>query len=80
MLTVSRVRAPEGVTISGTPRCATAALTSGCDGYAAGSTGTVTGFKQGCMIFVPDCPENVARWARRRTSLLVPVGFLAIHR
>jgi hypothetical protein len=62
------------------PRVGSAVLTGGCDGYAAGTTGTVQGFRQGCAVFVPDHPERVARWARRRTSVLVPPGLLAVYR
>ena len=62
------------------PRAGSAVLTSGCDGYLAGTTGTVRGFHQGCAIFVPDHPERVARWARPRTTVLVPPSLLAVWR
>jgi hypothetical protein len=53
----------------------TAVLTGGCDGYAAGTTGRITGRRQGCLVFVPDAPEQVARWSRPRAELLVPPSF-----
>ena len=56
---------------------AAAVLTGGCDGYRAGTTGQVQGRRQGCFVFAPDAPEDVARWARPRTSVLVPPGFVA---
>jgi hypothetical protein len=56
---------------------AAAILTAGCDGYRAGTTGRVHGHRQGCLEFAPDAPDEVARWARPRTSLLVPPGFVA---
>jgi hypothetical protein len=49
-----------------------AVLTRGCDGYPAGTTGRLTGRHQGCLVFTPDAPQDVARWARPRSSLLVP--------
>jgi hypothetical protein len=54
-----------------------AVLVAPCDGYAAGTTGTVIGHHQGCAVFVPDRPNDVARWAQPRTSLLVPESFVA---
>ena len=54
-----------------------AVLVKGCDGYASGTTGTVTGERQGCLVFVPDESAVVARWATRRRSLLVPPSFVA---
>jgi hypothetical protein len=56
---------------------AAAILTGGCDGYRAGTTGQVHGRRQGCVVFLPDEPEDVARWARPRSSLLVPPAFVA---
>ena len=49
-----------------------AVLVGGCDGYAAGTIGEVLGARDGCVIFAPDRPQDVARWATARTSLLVP--------
>jgi hypothetical protein len=57
-----------------------AVLTGGCDGYAAGTTGEVVGTRDGCVVFAPDAPETVARWARPRTSLLVPPAFIVTVR
>ena len=54
-----------------------AVLVKGCDGYAAGTTGTVTGERQGCLVFVPDDSAACARWATPRRSLLVPPSFVA---
>ena len=54
-----------------------AVLVKGCDGYASGTTGTVTGERQGCLVFVPDETTIVARWATPRRSLLVPPSFVA---
>ncbi len=51
-------------------------LVAGCDGYAAGTTGTVIGTHEGCAVFVPDRPERVARWAVPRTRLIVPRSFV----
>lgn len=59
---------------------ATAVLTSGVDGYRAGTHGRVVGRRQGCLVFIPETPELVARWARPRTSLLVPPALVvALH-
>ena len=59
---------------------ATAVLTSGVDGYPAGTHGRVVGRRQGCLVFVPEGPARVARWARPRTSLLVPSALVvALH-
>jgi hypothetical protein len=58
----------------------TAVLASGCDGYPAGTTGRVSGHRQGCVVFTPDRPETVARWARPRTSMLVPPKFVVTLR
>lgn len=54
-----------------------AVLVKGCDGYASGTTGAVTGERQGCLVFVPDDSAAVARWATPRRSLLVPPSFVA---
>ena len=72
--------APRPAPTSRGPRAGSAVLTAGCDGYPGGTTGDVVGFRQGCAIFVPHHPERVARWARRRTSVLVPPGLLAVWR
>ena len=58
------------------PQRRTAVLTAGCDGYRAGTTGEVVGSRDGCIVFAPDSPEQVARWARPRTTLLVPPAFV----
>ena len=50
----------------------TAVLTAGCDGYAAGTTGVVLGHREGCVVFAPDRPAEVARWATPRSEVLVP--------
>jgi hypothetical protein len=52
-------------------------VVAGCDGYAAGTTGTVVGHHQGCVVFVPVGPEDVARRAQPRTSLIAPESFVA---
>jgi hypothetical protein len=58
----------------------TAVLTAGVDGYAAGTHGRVAGTRQGCLVFIPERPERVARWARPRTALLVPPALVvALH-
>ena len=54
-----------------------AVLVMACDGYAKGTTGQVTGDRQGCLVFVPDDPAAVARWATPRRALLVPPSFVA---
>ena len=54
-----------------------AVLVMACDGYAKGTTGTVTGHRQGCLVFVPHDSGAVARWATPRRSLLVPPSFVA---
>jgi hypothetical protein len=54
------------------PRRRAAVLTAGCDGYRAGTTGVVAGDHDGCVVFAPDRPEDVARWATARSTLLVP--------
>jgi hypothetical protein len=56
---------------------APAVLTSPCEGYAAGTTGRVAGEHQGCLVFAPDEPAAVARWARPRSSLVVPAPLIA---
>ena len=53
-----------------------AVLTAGCDGYPAGTTGEVLGHRQGCVEFAPDAHARVARWARPRTRMLVPLSFV----
>ena len=54
-----------------------AILRAACDGYAAGATGVIAGTHQGCIVFTPDDPAAVARWAQPRSSLLVPPPFVA---
>ena len=58
---------------------APAVLTGNCEGYAAGTTGLIAGAAQGCLLFAPDEPGRVARWARPRATLLVPAALVAIH-
>jgi hypothetical protein len=58
-------------------RGAAAVLVGACDGYARGTAGRITGRHQGCLVFTPDAPEQVASWARPRRRLLVPPGFVA---
>lgn len=54
-----------------------AILVMPCEGYGKGTTGTVAGERQGCLVFVPDDPQAVARWAKPRRELLVPPSFVA---
>ena len=58
---------------------AVAVLTRACEGYPAGTTGLIAGSKQGCLVFAPDEPSRVARWARPRVTLLVPTAMIAIQ-
>jgi hypothetical protein len=58
---------------------AAAVLTRNCEGYPAGTTGLIAGSKQGCLVFAPDEPSHVARWARPRATLLVPAALIAIQ-
>jgi hypothetical protein len=58
---------------------AAAVLTRNCEGYPAGTTGLIAGSKQGCLVFAPDEPNRVARWASPRATLLVPVALIAIQ-
>jgi hypothetical protein len=58
---------------------AAAVLTGNCEGYAAGTTGLIAGSAQGCLVFAPDEPGRVARWARPRVTLLVPSPLVAIR-
>jgi hypothetical protein len=58
---------------------AAARLTGGCEGYPAGTTGLIAGAAQGCLVFAPDEPGRVARWARPRATLLVPAALVAIQ-
>ena len=71
-LQTSSAEAPSALAAS-----AAAILTGGCDGYRAGTTGQVQGRRQGCVVFTPDVPADVARWARPRSTLLVPPAFVA---
>jgi hypothetical protein len=59
------------------PAHAAAILTRDCEGYPAGTTGLIAGSRQGCLVFAPDASSRVARWARPRTTLLVPVALIA---
>lgn len=54
-----------------------AVLSHACDGYAKGTTGTVSGERQGCLVFTPDHPAVIARWATPRTTVLVPPSFVS---
>jgi len=54
-----------------------AVLAQPCDGYPRGTTGRITGRHQGCVVFAPDQPESVARWAAQRTRITVPTSFIA---
>jgi hypothetical protein len=56
---------------------AAAVLTGACDGYPAGTTGLIAGSAQGCLVFAPDEPGDVARWARPRATMLVPAALVA---
>jgi hypothetical protein len=58
---------------------AVAVLTRACEGYPAGTTGLIAGAKQGCLVFSPDEPSAVARWARPRATMLVPAALIAIQ-
>jgi len=58
---------------------AAAVLTRNCEGYPAGTTGLIAGSKQGCLVFTPDEPTMVARWARPRATLLVPAALIALQ-
>jgi hypothetical protein len=71
--------APEASPFASPGRVA-AVLTGGCDGYAAGTTGAVIGARDGCLVFAPDAPERVARWAHPRPALLVPRSFVVTVR
>ena len=72
--------APQPTSAAPAARLGSAVLTGGCDGYPAGTTGVVAGWRQGCAVFVPDRPAAVARWARPRSSLYVPPTLLAVWR
>ena len=67
-----RMQVPEGPMIE-----PSAVLVMSCEGYGKGTTGTVTGRRQGCLVFAPDDQASVARWARPRRELLVPTSFVA---
>jgi len=58
---------------------AAAVLTGACEGYSAGTTGLIAGSAQGCLVFAPDEPSRVARWARPRVTLLVPAALVAVQ-
>lgn len=53
-----------------------AVLARPCDGYPAGTTAEVLGFRQGCAVVRPDAAAPVAAWARPRRTLHVPVRLL----
>ena len=53
-------------------------LVGGCDGYPAGTTGEVLGERDGCVVFAPDRPDRVARWAHPVPSLLVPPALVVV--
>ena len=55
-----------------------AVLVGGCDGYAAGTTGEVLGERDGCIVFAPDSPEHVARWAHPVPTVLVPPALVVV--
>ena len=57
-----------------------AVLVGGCDGYPAGTTGEVLGERDGCFVFAPDRPAEVARWAVPRSALLVPHALVVVAR
>jgi hypothetical protein len=61
-----------------TRRAPAAVLTGGCDGYRPGTTGVVLGTHEGCLVFAPDRPDVVARWARARPTLLVPPALVVV--
>jgi len=67
-----RTQVPEGAVVK-----PSAVLAMSCEGYGKGTTGTVTGRRQGCLVFAPDDPAAVARWAHPRRELLVPPSFIA---
>jgi hypothetical protein len=54
-----------------------AVLVMSCEGYRKGTTGTVIGRRQGCLVFEPDAKQAVARWAHPRRQILVPPSFVA---
>jgi hypothetical protein len=58
---------------------AAAVLTRNCEGYPAGTTGLIAGAKQGCLVFAPNEPTAVARWARPRVTMLVPAALIALQ-
>jgi hypothetical protein len=67
------------VILARSPRTA-AVLVGGCDGYPAGTTGEVVGDRDGCFVFAPDRPAEVARWAVPRSALLVPHALVVVAR
>ena len=78
---MATVTAPAlGTPLSAPHRRNAAVLTAGCDGYRAGTTGTIVGRRDGCVVFAPDDPQTVARWATARRTLLVPAGFVVTAR
>jgi hypothetical protein len=69
---VTSIAAPGRDLSARAPRRGTAVLAGGCDGYPAGTTGAVVGVRDGCLVFRPDEPWRVARWATPRSELVVP--------
>ena len=69
---------PIPVPVVAAPARRSAVLVSGCDGYRPGTTGEVTGVRQGCLVFRPDRPEQVARWARAQQEILVPPALAVV--
>jgi hypothetical protein len=67
-----RTQVPEAAAVA-----SSAVLVMSCEGYGKGTTGRVTGRRQGCLVFAPDDPAAVARWAGPRRELLVPPSFIA---
>jgi hypothetical protein len=57
---------------------AAAVLVGGCDGYPAGTTGEALGAREGCVVFAPHRPAEVARWAAPRSTLLVPHALVVV--
>ena len=67
-----RMQMPEGPIVE-----PSAVLVMSCEGYGKGTTGLIAGRRQGCLVFIPDDPSAVARWARPRRTVLVPPSFVA---
>jgi hypothetical protein len=69
---LQRMQVPEGPVVE-----PSAVLKLSCEGYGKGTTGRITGSRQGCLVFRPEHPEDHARWAHTRQSILVPPAFIA---